>query len=131
MKIISQQPPSALAIGDAVLRERNQRAPKTASRKGSRKTPTPKNCKKRSEKIAPMIPTQFRAEWESVSAEALFNDGSSGEYDARARKRRTAETNSRKPISSFNRRLLVGTKARAKYLMGRGYIPTTAQSKPA
>jgi hypothetical protein len=45
-----------------------------------------------------------------VRTEALFNEGSSGEYEASARKRRSAETHSRKPISSFSRRLPVGTK---------------------
>ena len=42
----------------------------------------------------------------------MFSERSAGEYDTRARRRRIAVTNSRKPISSFSRRLLVGVYAR-------------------
>jgi hypothetical protein len=53
-----------------------------------------------------------------VSTEALFNDGSSGEYEANARKRRSAEMHQRKPTNSFSRRLLVGAKICERYLIG-------------
>src|SRR5271169_1185171 len=59
---------------------------------------------------APTTPIQLRATWVPVSTEALFSEGSSGEYEASARKRRSAETHNRKPISSFSRRLPVGMK---------------------
>src|SRR6266851_10353406 len=64
-----------------------------------------------------MMPIQLRAACDPVSTEALLNDGSSGEYEASARKRRSAETHSRKPISSFSRRLPVGTKMLARKRM--------------
>src|ERR1700690_3759546 len=56
------------------------------------------------------MPIQFRAACDPVRIEALFSEGSSGEYDASARKRRSAETHRRIPASSFRRRFLVGTK---------------------
>src|SRR5947208_10921751 len=59
------------------------------------------------------MPIQFRATREPVNTDALLKDGSSGEYEANARKRRSAETHSRKPSSSFSRRLFVGLKIRA------------------
>lgn len=59
---------------------------------------------------APTTPIQLRAAWDPVRTEALFSEGSSGEYEASARKRRSAETHSRKPINSFSRRLPVGAK---------------------
>src|ERR1022692_3404391 len=59
---------------------------------------------------APTTPIQLRATWLPVSTEALFSEGSSGEYEASARKRRSAETHNRNPISSFSRRLPVGVK---------------------
>src|SRR5437762_9768845 len=48
---------------------------------------------------------------------SLLNDGSSGEYEASARKRRSAETHNRNPISSLSRRLLVGAKIREMAFM--------------
>ena len=77
---------------------------------GSRNAPMPKNCRVRSEIRAPTTPIQLRAARAPVRTEALLRDGSRGEYDAKARKRRSAEMHSRKPISSFSRRLPVGTK---------------------
>src|SRR5271155_2562381 len=77
----------------------------------------PKNCSAMSEISAPTTPIQLRATWVPVSTEALFSEGSSGEYEASARKRRSAETQSRKPISSFSRRLLVGTKTDERKFM--------------
>src|ERR1700692_2732770 len=74
----------------------------------------PKNCRARSEITAPTTPIQLRATWVPVRTEALLNDGSSGEYDASARKRRSAETHNRNPISSFSRRLPVGTNMLAR-----------------
>src|SRR2546428_10013714 len=117
----SQIPPSDLATGDMTLRERNQRVPSTAAKTGSRYAPMPKNCSIRSETMAPTNPIQLRAAREPVSTDALLNDGSSGEYEASARKRRSAETHSRNPISSLSRRLLVGAKIRDKYVIGRNW----------
>src|SRR5690242_12034252 len=108
----------ALAKGDDVLRERNHRAPNRASRNGAMKIPKPLACSNRSEPSAPTMPIQLRAASELVKEEALLNEGSTGEYEASARKRRAAETSSRKPISSFSRRLFVGTRARETYFMG-------------
>jgi hypothetical protein len=67
---------------------------------------------------APTTPIQLRAAREPVRTEALFNDGSSGEYEASARKRRRAEMHKRKPTNSLSRRLLVGAKICEKYLIG-------------
>src|SRR5581483_7240175 len=79
---------------------------------------TPKNCSSRSAPNAPTMPIQFRATRELVSAEALLSEGSSGEYEASARKRRSAETHNRNPSSSFSRRLFVGLKMRAMNFIG-------------
>src|SRR6202049_3532015 len=117
-KIISQSPPKTLAMGEETLRERNQRRPSTAEKMGRRKAPIPKPCRTRSETRAPTTPIQLRAAREPVSTEALLNDGSSGEYEANARKRRRAEMHKRKPTSSFSRRLLVGAKICLRYLIG-------------
>jgi hypothetical protein len=46
-----------------------------------------------------------------------LNEGSSGEYDANARKRRRAETHIRNPANSFRRRFLVGSKIFEKNVM--------------
>src|SRR5581483_3517721 len=59
------------------------------------------------------MPIQFLAMRDPVSTEALFSDGSSGEYEASARKRRSAETHNKNPSSSFSRRLFVGLKTRS------------------
>lgn len=63
------------------------------------------------------MPIQLRAACEPVRMEALLNEGSSGEYDASARKRRSAETHNRNPTSSFRRRFLVGVKIFEKNVM--------------
>src|SRR5580704_2208713 len=117
-KISSQNPPRTLAIGEPILRERNQRTPSVAENTGSKNAPIPKPCKTRSEIRAPTTPIQLRAARDPVSTEALFNEGSNGEYEANARKRRSAETNKRKPTSSLSRRLLVGAKICLRYLIG-------------
>ena len=70
-----------------------------------------------SERYAPKMPIQLRAACDPVRIEALFSDGSSGEYDASARKRRSAETHNRIPTSSFKRRFLVGVKIFEKNVM--------------
>ncbi len=70
----------------------------------------PKACNARSEITAPTTPIQFRATCVPLSTDALLNEGSSGEYEASARNMRSAETHNRNPISSFSRRLPVGTK---------------------
>src|SRR5271168_3545570 len=88
-----------------------------AGKTGSKKAPIPKNCSVKSEMSAPTTPIQLRATWVPVSTEALLSEGSSGEYEASARKRRSAETPSRKPISSLSRRLPVGTKMLARKRM--------------
>ena len=117
-KIISHRPPRTLAMGDPTLRERNQRMPSTAEKMGIRNAPIPNPCSTRSETMAPTTPIQLRAAREPVSTEALLKDGSSGEYDAKARKRRRAEMHNRKPTSSLSRRLLVGAKICERYLIG-------------
>src|SRR5271169_480648 len=66
---------------------------------------------------APTTPIQLRATRVPVSTEALFSEGSSGEYEASARNRRSAETHNRNPISSFSRRLPVGLKMLARKRM--------------
>src|SRR5580658_1772422 len=73
------------------------------------------------------MPIQLRAACDPVRIDALFSDGSSGEYDAKARKRRSAETHNRNPTSSFRRRFLVGVKIFEKNVMWqrrRGAKPT-------
>src|ERR1700690_45503 len=117
-KTISQAPPTNLAIGEIIFLDRNQRVPRAIRKTGHRNAPTPKPCSMTSETSAPMIPSQLRASREPVSTEAVLSEGSSGEYEASARKRRSAETHNRNPISSLSRRLLVGAKIRAKYFMG-------------
>ena len=115
----SHIPPKNFATGDGTFRERNHLIPSTAANKGSKKAPIPHACKSKSDTSAPTIPIQFLAEREPVKTEALFNDGSSGEYDANARNRRSAETHNRNPISSLSRRLLVGAKIRGKTFIQR------------
>src|ERR1017187_10465144 len=56
------------------------------------------------------MPIQLRAACDPVRMEALFSEGSSGEYDTSARKRRSAETHSTNPTSSFRRLFFVGSK---------------------
>src|SRR5437667_8433177 len=118
-KISSQIPPSDFAMGDMTRRERNQRIPNPMANTGIRNAPMPQNCSIKSAMTAPTKPIQFRAACEPVSTEALLNDGSSGEYEASARKRRRAETHNRNPISSLSRRLLVGAKIREMDFMAR------------
>src|SRR5579863_10330449 len=117
-KISIQIPPKTLATGEAIPRERHQRTPSTAEKTGSRNAPIPKPCKTKSEITAPTTPIQLRAAREPVSTEALFSDESSGEYEANARKRRSAEMHKRKPTSSLSRWLLVGAKICERYLIG-------------
>src|ERR1700683_3448613 len=94
-----------------------------AGKIGSRNAPMPKNCSMRSEMSAPTTPIQLRAARAPVSTEALFSEGSSGEYDASARKRRSAETHNRNPTSSFSRRLPVGANMLARKRMW-AVVPT-------
>src|SRR5207245_5998002 len=109
------------AIGETTLRERNQRIPSPVANTGNRNAPTPKNCKIRSAPYAPTMPIQLRATRDPVSTDALFSEGSSGEYEASARNRRSAETHSKNPSSSFSRRLFVGLKMRAmNFIVWRG-----------
>jgi hypothetical protein len=68
--------------------------------------------------MAHSSPTQLRADCEPVSSDALLNEGSSGEYEARARNKSRPETQSTNPISSLSRRLFVGAKICEKYFMG-------------
>src|SRR5271165_3988331 len=63
--------------------------------------------------MAPKTPIQLCAGLPAGGFEAVFSEGSSGEYDTNARTRRTAETKTRKPISSLSRRLAVGANVRA------------------
>src|SRR5579872_780615 len=128
-KMISHSPPRTLAIGEVTLRERNQRMPSTAKKMGSRNAPTPKPCRTRSEMSAPTTPIQLRAARAPVNTEALLNEGSRGEYEAKARKRRSAKIHKRKPISSLSRRLLVGAKICLRYLMGEFYLRQERHSR--
>src|SRR6266576_4635007 len=129
-KTASQIAPKDLAIGETIFRERNQRTPRPAAKTGMRNAPIPKNRSIKSETKAPTTPIQFRAARESVKIEALFSDGSSGEYEASARKRRRAETHNRNPISSLSRRLLVGAKILDKYFIWR-IVPRRKTLLPA
>src|ERR1019366_3079841 len=98
-------------------RERNHRSEYSIRKTGTRNTATPKSCSPRSLTMAPATPIQLWAGLEAGGVDAVFNDGSSGEYDTSARTRRTAKTNIRKPISSLSRRLAVGVKAREAMVM--------------
>src|SRR5258707_9978127 len=112
-----QIPPRVFAIGGCTGRDRNQRAPSIPKKMGSRNDPIPKNCRMTSERYAPKMPIQLRAACDPVRMDALLSEGSSGEYEANARKRRSAETHNRNPTSSFRRRFLVGEKAFEKDVM--------------
>src|SRR5579864_2535582 len=128
--MVSQIPPRVFARGDCTFIERNQRAPSRAGKITSRKAPTPKNCNSASAVYAPTTPIQLRAACAPVRTEALFHEGSRGEYETRARKRRSAETHSRKPISSLSRRLPVGTKTVVKKSIGRRHQdPSTSRCR--
>src|SRR5271157_4665702 len=94
-------------------RERNQRSEESSRKTGIRKTATPKTCNARSLTMAPKTPIQLCAGRPAGGFDAVFSEGSSGEYEISARTRRTAETKTRKPISSLSRRLAVGVNVRA------------------
>src|SRR5579862_9127471 len=113
----SHNPPMLFATGDCTRRDRNHRIPSNQGNIGNRKAPTPNACSNRSALTAPTIPTQLRAERAPVSTEALLKEGSRGEYEASARKRRSAETHNKKPTSSLSRRLFVGLKTCEKNFM--------------
>src|ERR1039457_6544830 len=98
-------------------RERNQRSEYSPRKTGTRNTATPNSCSPRSLTMATATPIQFWAGLEMGGVDAVFSEGSSGEYDTSARTRRTAKTNIRKPISSLSRRLAVGVKAREAIVM--------------
>src|SRR5208282_905235 len=115
--ISSQIPPSVFAIGVCTARERNHRPPSIPMNTGSRNAPMPQNCRTMSETYAPKMPIQLRAACDPVSTDALFIEGSSGEYETNARKRSRAETHIRNPASSFSRRFLVGVKILEKNVM--------------
>src|SRR5271157_3857381 len=106
----SQTAPNVLATGLCTARERNQRTPSMPRNRGSRNDPTPQNCRTRSEVYDPAMPIQLRAECDAVRSDWLLSEGSSGEYDDRAKKSRRAEMHNRNPNSSFRRRFLVGAK---------------------
>src|SRR5271157_1028912 len=94
-------------------RERNQRSEENSRKTGIRKTATPKTCNARSLTMAPKTPIQLCAGRPAGGFDAVFSEGSSGEYEIRARTRRTAKTKTRNPISSLSRRLAVGVNVRA------------------
>src|SRR5271165_1465160 len=94
-------------------RERNQRSAESSRKIGIRKTATPNTCNARSLTMAPKTPIQLCAGRPAGGFDAVFSEGSSGEYETRARTRRTAKTKTRKPISSLSRRLAVGVNVRA------------------
>src|SRR5664280_3077788 len=98
-------------------RERNHRSEYSTRKTGTRNTATPKSCSAKSLRMAPNTPIQLCAGLEAGGVDAVFNEGSSGEYDTSARTRRAAKTNTRKPISSLSRRLAVGVKAREAIVM--------------
>src|SRR5271169_6311023 len=70
--------------------------------------------------MAPTTPIQLCAGRPAGGFAAVFSDGSSGEYETRARTRRVAKTKTRKPISSLSRRLAVGVNGRAKFIFAFG-----------
>src|SRR5271165_5755884 len=94
-------------------RERNQRSAESSRKIGIRKTATPNTCNARSLTMAPKTPIQLCAGRPAGGFDAVFSEGSRGEYETTARTRRTAKTKSRKPISSLSRRLAVGVNVRA------------------
>src|SRR5271165_2766900 len=94
-------------------RERNQRSAESSRKIGIRKTATPNTCNARSLTMAPKTPIQLCAGRPAGGFDAVFSEGSSGEYETSARTRRTAKTKTRKPISSLSRRLAVGVNVRA------------------
>src|SRR5664279_4280780 len=98
-------------------RERNHRSEYSTRKTGTRNTATPNSCSAKSLTMAPTTPIQLCAGLEAGGVDAVFNEGSSGEYDTSARTRRAAKTNTRKPISSLSRRLAVGVKAREAIVM--------------
>src|ERR1039457_2914008 len=98
-------------------RERNHRSEYRTAKTGIRNTATPNTCSAKSLRLAPTTPIQLCAGLEAGGVDAVFSEGSSGEYDTSARTRRTAKTNIRKPISSLSRRLAVGVKAREAIVM--------------
>src|SRR5690242_10676351 len=117
MKATSAEPPSTFAHGELIARERNQLNPYIARNAGSRKADRPKTCSVRSEMNAPTTPIQLCAGRPATGLAAVFNDGSSGEYETSARTRRIAKTKIRKPISSLSRRLVVGVNGRARFIL--------------
>src|SRR5437763_13818292 len=82
---------------------------------------TPKPWRKMSATVEPTRPIQFREPCDGPKP-AVFSEGSRGEYETRARKRRPAQTNSKKPTSSLSRRLSVGVKTRARNFMRRTVV---------
>src|ERR1019366_9447522 len=99
-------------------RERNHRSEYSTRKSGIRNTATPNSCSARSLTVAPTTPIQLWAGLEAGGVDAVFSEGSSGEYDTRARTRRAAVTHSREPISSLRRRVAGGIKAPETIVMG-------------
>jgi len=106
----SQIPPRVFAIGVCTGGSKPTRAEHTEE-DGQQKRSDAQECRMTSERYAPKMPIQLRAACDPVRMDALLSEGSSGEYEANARKRRSAETHNRNPTSSFRRRFLVGEKA--------------------
>src|SRR2546421_709713 len=106
--------PRVFSSGEITARDLNQRTPRLEKMTGKTKTEIPKNCNSRSLDMAPASPIQLLVVCEGNADEAVFSDGSSGEYEASARKRSAEKTSRRKPISSLSRRFFVGVKTRVK-----------------
>src|SRR5690348_15147968 len=98
-------------------RDRNHRSEYKTRKSGTKKAEIPNTCKVRSLMTAPNGPIQLCDGRPAGGVAAVFNEGSSGEYDTSARVRRTAKTNTKKPISSLSRRFGVGVNARASTVM--------------
>src|SRR5664279_1268047 len=67
--------------------------------------------------MAPNIPTQLCGARPANGEAAVFSDGSSGEYETRARVRKAAEMSNRKPTSSLSRRFDVGVNTRVRVVI--------------
>ena len=106
--------PSVFSTGDITTRDLNQRIPRLENITGKTKTEIPKNCRSKSLETAPTMPIQLRVVCDGNPDDAVFSEGSSGEYEASARKRSAEKTSRRNPTSSLSRRFLVGIKIRVK-----------------
>src|SRR5436190_20447953 len=83
----SEAAPKVFAPGDSTFRDRNHRCPNIPKYTGTRNTEIPMYWNRMSLNNAPASPIQLCAGREAVAVDAVLNDGSSGLYEASARKR--------------------------------------------